>query len=166
MAFDIPHLDRDDMSLIVFGRLKPDVSLAKAQAEMETIQQNQKRAFPNFIRKTACAWQHARQFSGSYKPELKVLLLAVGAVLLIACANVANLLLARSATREKEMADSDVARVRRGFAELRQLLTESVMLALVGGVLGVAMAYAGVHVASSGDFRRAAAAAKFLTPTG
>ena len=145
-TFDRSHMDRDDTSLIVFGRLKPEVTIAKAQAEMETLQQNQKRAFPDIHQDLGIGVVSMHDtLNRRYKPELKVLLVAVGVVLLIACVNVASLLLARSATREKEIAVRTALGARR-IRVVRQLLTESVLLGLVGGVLGIALAYAGVEL--------------------
>ena len=123
------------------ARLKPNVPLERAQAEMTTFASNLKAANPtNF----APTWTlQVRTLddigTGRIRPVLLVLLGAVGFVLLIACANVANLLLARAAVRIKEVAIRSALGADRA-ALIRQLLTESVMLAVAGGVLGLMLA--------------------------
>jgi putative ABC transport system permease protein len=124
------------------GRLKPGVALAQAQAEIDTVTRGFRQRFPQ---------QYDREFGltlvpaplevfGEVRPALLVLLLAVGAVLLIACANVANLLLARSEARQKELAIRVVLGAGRGRI-VRQLLTESLVLSAIGGAAGIALAY-------------------------
>jgi putative ABC transport system permease protein len=150
MPFDRANMDRDDTTLVIFGRLKPGVTIPQAQAEMETIQQNQKRAFPAIHQENGVRVANMHDdLMSSIRPDVQILMMAVGAVLLIACANVANLMLARAATREKEIA----IRTALGAGHLRivrQLLTESVMMALAGGIIGVALAYGGVYLLRAG----------------
>jgi putative ABC transport system permease protein len=149
-TFDRNHMDRDASTLIVFGRLKPGMTMARAQAEMETITQDQKRAFPGINQNLGVTVVSMHDsLEQKYKPELQVLLVAVGVVLLIACVNVASLLLARSATREREIAVRTALGARRTRV-VRQLLTESVILGLAGGLLGIVMAYGGVELLRMG----------------
>src|ERR1035441_1931624 len=132
-------------SLDVVARLKRDVSIERAQAEMDTIAVRLARAYP----KEDGGWgvkvtrlNDVRQLK-EVRPALVLVMAAASLVLLIACANLANLLVARAAGREREMA------VRRAlgvtwYRLARQLLTESGMLALGGGAAGVLLAYGGL----------------------
>jgi predicted permease len=141
--------NRGNHGLEVVGRLKPGVSLEQAGAELETVAQTMREQYPNNYRAESAFGLFLVRMQdeavGSVKPALYVLLGAVLFVLLIACANVANLLLARSTSREREIAVRAALGARR-LRLIRKLLTESVLLALIGGTVGLGLALAGVRV--------------------
>lgn len=135
--------------LATIARLKPGVTLAQAQSELAAFCENVERQNPGVDPNLAIAVNNLQErMVAPSKPALLVLLVAVACVMLIACANVANLLLARSAAREKEMAIRLALGASRGRIA-RQLLTESALLALVGGGAGLLLAVWGVDSLSA-----------------
>ena len=141
-----PNSTNQGHYLLAAGRLKPGITLAAARAEMKIVGERFRRANPKWMDKTESVSVVPLQQAevGNVKLPLMILLGAVGFVLLIACANVANLQLARASTRQREMAIRTAIGASR-LRIVRQLLTESVMLALGGGLLGFLIGAWGVH---------------------
>jgi len=143
----------------VVARMKPDVTVQAAQGEMQGIAERLAREYPdNSAGESARVVLLQDQIVGAIRPALLTLLAAVGFVVLIACANVANLLLVRAAVREKEIA----IRAALGATRTRlfaQVLVDSFVLAIAGGALGLGIAYVGlpaIMALSAGSVPRAA----------
>ena len=150
LAFDTADLESRTNSYIeAVGRLKPGVTFEQARTELELIAGRLARDYPETNAETGISFYRMRD---NMSPRFRVMLLALGGaslcLLLLTCANLANLLLARAAARERELA----VRSALGAGKerlLRQLITESVILALLGGATGIAVAAAGVPLFSS-----------------
>jgi predicted permease len=160
------YTDKRSESLYIIGRLKPDVSPAAATSNINLLFQEMWQGYVNGsttqkdladLKKTqvpltpiATGLSNIR---GQYSQPLKMLMFLTGIVLLIACANIANLLLARSTARVREFAVRQALGARRSRL-IRQLLTESLLLATIGGALGIALATLAdrflLHMISSG----------------
>ncbi len=135
------------MGMDAVGRLKPGVTFAQANTDMEALSRRLAEEYPEADKGTGITLVRLKQdLVGDIQPFLLMLLAAVGFVLLIACVNVANLLLARSTARTQELAIRSALGASPGRV-IRQLLTESILLGLAGGGLGLLLASWGVQAA-------------------
>jgi putative ABC transport system permease protein len=138
--------DRDGRWVSAIARLRPTSTLAEAGAEARAIARRLELQYPDMNAKWGMRVEPAQAFYGRHpRPYLVVMLASVAFVLLIGCANVANLLLARASTRGRELAVRVALGATRGDL-IRQLLAESVVIALIGGALGVLLALWGVRI--------------------
>ena len=150
--------NREASTLRIFGRLKPGVSWAQAAADMRGVARQLAAEYPRSnAGKSAVVTPLHDMAVGYVRGSLGILLGAVGCTLLIACANLANLFLARATGRKKEMSIRQALGAARG-ALVRQLLTESLVVSLAGGVLGLVAAWWAVTafvagLPASGNFR-------------
>lgn len=145
---DMPAIlfDRSVDGLAVVARLKQGVGMAQAESEMNAIQQNLDRLYPDANRTVGVTLASLKeQIIGDVKGTVLLLAGAVGVVLLIACANGANLFLARSTTRLREFGVRAASGASRGRM-VRQLLTESLVLSLAGGAVGLGVAEIGLRL--------------------
>lgn len=137
---------RGEHHYLVIGRLKPGVSVQQAQAEMETISRRLEQEYPADDKGWGAVVKPlSEELTGEVRTPLLVLLGAVALVLLIACANVANLVLARIVSRQKEIAVRSALGASR-IRLLRQIVCETVVLSVVGGLIGLLIAHFGVKL--------------------
>jgi len=138
--------DRDGRSLSAIGRVRPTATLAEARAEAHAIARRLELQYPEMNGKWGMKVEPAQVFYGRHpRPYMVVMLASVALVLLIGCANVANLLLARATTRGRELAVRVALGARRSDL-VRQMLAESMVIAILGGALGMLLALWGVKL--------------------
>jgi predicted permease len=140
-----PETNRWGNTVAIVGRLKPGATLASANAEAAILGKQLEQEHPRMNQFEPKLSMLAQHVSGRLRPALLVLACAVGVVMLIVCANLSNLLLARSAARQKEIAIRVALGAGRGHL-LGQILTESLLLSCSGAVLGVGLAFLGARV--------------------
>jgi putative ABC transport system permease protein len=150
--FTPEHLgNRQSHSYYVIGRLKPGVTIAGAQSEVATIMKRLEAQYPKTNNSLgANVYPIVKDTVRTYDTALWIMMAAVGFVLLIACANVANLMLVRATGRQKEIALRSALGASR-WRIIRQLLTESVIVALIGGVMGILVAFWGIDALRVGN---------------
>lgn len=160
--FDFPGVDlwvpmstehaadqRGQHRLLVMARIAEGVSFERAEADLQSVAARLEEAYPETNKERGARLEPAHEaIVGDVRPALLIMMGAVTLVLLIVCANVANLLLARATGRDKEVAIRRALGAGRGRL-LRQFLTESLVLAIVGGLLGIGLAYGGVELVRS-----------------
>src|SRR5215467_1613045 len=144
------HLEMRDMRMMeVFGRMKPGVTVAQASADISAISSGLKATYPKSYPDNSgygsATSALQRELTKDARPTLLLLLAAAGFVLLIACANVANMTLSRMVQRERELAVRSALGAGRSRL-LRQLLTESFLMAVIGGLLGLLFTYASLQL--------------------
>ena len=137
---DVPGYENWGNMMAVVGRLKPGVTVAAAQAELDVLNAQLQKANPGRGKFGSQVMALRERISGSFRRPFLMLACAVGAVLLIACGNISNLLLARGVARRKEMAVRIASGADRGRL-IRQLLTESLLLSGIGALLGLPIAW-------------------------
>ena len=149
LVFTPEELHQGSVPLVVVGRLWPGVSIEQAQNNMDTVTANLSESNPMSTRAKGASVRPLREYifsmSSDGKETLWLLLGAVGFVLLIACVNVANLLLGKGMARQKEMAVRGALGATRR-AIFTQMMTENLLLAIIGGALGVALGYSMLRV--------------------
>jgi predicted permease len=155
----LSHLSQIDLtsrkhhSVQAIGRLKPGVTIEQARREMETIAERLRQLYPATNKNIGVELTPMRHhLAGNLRPIVLLVFAAFALILLIACANVSNLLLAQSAARQREMAIRAAIGAGRGRL-VRQLLVESLLLAALGGVAGLALASLSIPVLRSGLLR-------------
>jgi len=145
--FNLGEMSRSARAVAVIAKLKPSVTMAKAAAELELLARHNEQAFsatnPEYIGRGLYLQPYRESVYGAMRRTSLILFGAVGMVLLIACANIANLLLARAGSRGPEIAIRTALGAGR-FRIVRQLLTEGLLLSVFGGLLGVVIAVWGV----------------------
>jgi predicted permease len=137
-------------TLVMVGRLKPDATVESAQIDLDRINEQLLEADPSRWGLGAAVTNLQEKITGGFRSAMLLLAGAAGLVMLIVCANISNLLLARAATRRKEMAVRTALGASR-MRLVRQLLTESLMLSGFGAVLGVFVAYAVTRVVAGSN---------------
>lgn len=143
-----PETNRWGNTMAMIGRLKPGVTAAGAQAELKILAGQLTAAHPERNTFEGNITPLAEHVSGRIRPALLVLIGAVGVVMLIVCANLSNMLLARTAARQKEIAIRTALGAGRGRL-IRQMLTEGVTLSCCGAVLGIILAVGGTRLLAS-----------------